>query len=460
MYSRGHRAIYDAWLQAGNPGWGYDDVMPFFKMSEDNKDYKSSEMHGTRGPIPVQKPTDVLPITQTLMEAGRELGYATVDMSHPESMGFSIAQAMISSAKTRVTTVTAYLRPHLRSRGGNLRVKINAHATRLLVNATDRSVYGVEYVEGNGGGNGTAVKRLLARKEVILTAGVIGSAHLLMVSGIGPAEDLRPLGVPVVQDLRVGRNLQHHVASKLSFRLNATNDRVLSYETIGQYLKLRTGPLSTTGGLQTSALLRSDQVGPADPPDVQLFFDGYAANCAHTQTAYGCGASPSTVTMNVRPVNIMPRSRGTIRLASADPAVRPRIDPNYLAVDADVETLVWALRLARDIVGTRALRALGATLDETPAEHCTRHPFATDPYWRCLVRYHTRGENHHAGTCKMGPATDPDAVVDPELRVHGVKGVRVADASIMPLQPNANPIAPIIMIAEKAARFVKDAWDH
>lgn len=453
MYSRGHWSIYDRWRKDGNPGWGYDEVLPFFKMSENNRDYSTS-VHGTRGPIPVQKPTDVLPIARTLIEAGKELGYAQVDMSEPDPVGFSLAQLMISGAKTRVTTATAYLRPHLRSRG-NLRVKVNCHATRLLVNADTRTVYGVEYVDGTN-----STRRLVARKEVILSAGVIGSPHLLMVSGIGPAEDLRPLGIPVVQDLRVGRNLQHHVASRLGFRLNVTNDRPLSYEALGQYLKHRGGPLSTTGGLQVSAFLRSDRAGPSDPADVQLFFDGYSPNCAYAQPAFGCTAPAELVKMNVRPVNLMPLSRGTIRLASADPMVRPRIDPNYLAVDADVEPLVWALKLAHRLIHTRALQKLGATMDTTPAEHCKQHAFATDPYWRCLVRYHTRGENHHAGTCKMGPATDPAAVVDPQLRVHNVNGVRVVDASVIPLQPNSNPIAPIVMIAEKAAQFIKNTWNR
>ncbi|CAI6360331.1 unnamed protein product [Macrosiphum euphorbiae] len=452
MYSRGHRDVYDEWLRDGNVGWGYDDVLPFFKMSENNRDY-NTEIHGTRGPMPVQKPTEILPIARTLMEAARELGYSEMDMSEPDPMGFSIAQLMINSAKVRVTTPTAYLRPYLRSRG-HLRVKINRHVTKLLVAADRRSVHGVEYVDSSN-----RTRRLMARKEVILCAGVIGSAHLLMLSGIGPAEDLRPLGVPVVQDLRVGHNLQHHVASRLGFQLNVTHDRMLTYEAIGQYMKQRSGPLSTTGGLQVSAFLRSALAGPKDPADVQLFFDGFSPNCAYSQPVYGgCKATADLVRMNVRPVNVRPRSRGTIRLASADPFVRPRIDPNYLATEEDADVLVWGLRLANDLVHTKALQQLGAIVDRSPIDHCNKHTFATDSYWRCLVRYHTRGENHHAGTCKMGPASDPTAVVDPELRVHRVRGLRVADASVFPTQPNCNPIAPVIMVAEKAAKFIKNTW--
>lgn len=459
MYSRGHRAIYDSWSKNGNVGWSYEDVLPFFKMSENNKDYgtgRGSQYHGTSGPIPVRKPAEVLPITRTLIEAGAELGYPMIDMNVPEPIGFSVAQLMLSNANTRVTMPTAYLRPHLRSRE-NLRVKLNRHATRLLVDPEKKSVYGVEYVDA-----ANVTRKLLARKEVVLSAGVIGSPHLLMLSGIGPEEDLGPLGVPIVQNLRVGHNLQHHVAAKINFQLNVTNDRLLSFKSVSQYLKSRMGSMSTTGALQTSAFLRSDQAGPKDPADIQLFFDGFAANCANTQFSYNCmknrAANGGPVTLSVRPVNIRPRSRGTIKLTSADPFVRPKINPNYLSVDSDVQPLMWGLKFVCSLARTNAFQRLGATVDTTRAEFCQRHEFDTDPYWRCLIRYHTRGENHHAGTCKMGPASDPDAVVDPELRVYNVSGVRVADASIIPLQPNCNPIGPIVMVAEKAAHLIKNSW--
>lgn len=456
MYSRGNRDIYDAWSRNGNPGWGYDDVLPFFKLSENNKDYNTGNelhIHGTNGPVPVQKPTEVLWITKALINAGKELGYQQIDMSEPKPLGFSIAQLMMTSMNTRVTMATAYLRPHLRSRK-NLRVKINRHVTKLLVNIITKRVYGVEYVD-----NKNNTRRLLARKEVILSAGVIGSAHLLMLSGIGPEEHLKPLGIPVIENLRVGYNLQHHVASKLSFQMNVTQDRFLSFGTLQQYLKQRTGTLATTGALQTSAFLRSDQAAPEDPADIQLFFDGYAPNCAYVQPLYGCTKSAQPVKMNVRPVNIRPRSRGMIRLVSADPFVRPKIDPNYFSVPSDADVLVWGLKLAQNLVNTQELQKFGATVDTELAKYCTKHVFATDAYWRCLIKYHTKGENHHAGTCKMGPVSDPNAVVDPELRVHRIKGLRVADASIFPIQPNCNPIAPAVMVAEKAAKFIKDTWN-
>lgn len=455
MYSRGHRAIYDSWLKDGNVGWGYDDVLPFFKIAENNKDYNTDlylKYHGTHGPIPVQKPTDILPITRTLVEAGKELGYPQIDMCEPEPFGFSIAQTMMTSSKTRVTMPTAYLRPYLKSRN-NLKVKINSHVTRLLVNAEKKTVYGVEYID-----NMNITRKLLARKEVILSAGVIGSPQILMLSGIGPEEDLEQLDIPVVQNLRVGHNLQHHVGTKLSFQLNVTNDRLLSYESIVQYLKYRTGPLSTTGGLQTSAFLRSDQVNPRDPADVQLFFDGFAPNCVNVQSVYGCQKAERLIQMSIRPINIRPRSRGTIKLVSSDPFVRPKINPNYLTIDSDAAVLVWGLKFASNLLRSNAMQRLGATMDTNLVEFCQRHPFASDAYWKCLIKYYTRGENHHAGTCKMGPASDPSAVVDPELRVHNVKGIRVADASILPLQPNCNPIAPVVMVAEKAAHFIKETW--
>lgn len=455
MYSRGHRDVYDSWLRDGNIGWGYDDVLPYFKKSENNKDYNSGQslkIHGTNGPIIVQKPTEILPITKSLIEAGKELGYQSIDMSEPDPYGFSIAQVMINNMKSRMTMPTAFLRPHINSRS-NLKVKINSHVTRLLVDAEKKTVYGVEYVDKM---NNT--KKLLARKEVILSAGVIGSPHILMLSGIGPEEDLAPLGIPIVQNLRVGHNLQHHVASKLSFQLNVTHNRLLTFEALGQYLKHRTGPLATTGGLQTSAFLKSDQIGPNEPADVQLFFDGFSPSCEYSQPRTGCSKPNYLVKMNVRPVNIRPKSKGTIKLVSSDPFVRPLINPNYLSVESDENVLVWGLKLAIDVFNTKSLQKYEPKVDSTVVEHCKSYAFATKPYWRCLVKYYTRGENHHAGTCKMGPASDPNAVVDSELKVHNVKGVRVVDASIMPLQPNSNPIAPIVMVAEKASQYIKNSW--
>lgn len=462
MYSRGDRDIYDVWFKNGNPGWSYDDLLPFFKMSESNNDYNTGEnlkIHGAHGPIAVRKPVEILPISKTLIEMARELGYPIIDMSHPKPMGFSIAQVMFSSANTRVTVSEAYLRPYLQTRD-NLRVIINSYVTRLLVNAEDKSVYGVEYMDITK----NVTKRMVARKEVILCAGVIGSAHILMLSGIGPAEVLEPLGIPMIQNLRVGYNLQHHVGSKLTIRLNVTQDRLLSFQSITQYLSSRTGPLSTTGALQTSAFLRSNQVGPNDPSDMQFFFDGFAPNCKYSWPFYnrdclGLGSHQPLAELDVRPVNIMPKSRGTIKLISRDPFVRPQIDPCYLSVDTDIAVLLWGLKLAYSMVNTTAMQRLGAVVDSTPVELCREYTFATDEYWTCLVRKYTKGENHHAGTCKMGPASDPTAVVDPHLRVHNVKGVRVADASVIPLQPNSNPIASIVMIGEKVAQLIKDTWN-
>lgn len=449
--------MYDGWARAGNTGWSYEDVLPFFKMSEDNKNHNNKpalRMHGFSGPIPVQRPAELLPMSKALIEAGRELGYASIDMSDPELVGFSTAQLMMDDRRQRVTTAAAYLRPHLAARSRNLHVLINSHVTRLLVDARAKTVRGVEYVDALN-----RTRRLRARKEVVLSAGVIGSPHALMLSGVGPAEDLEPLGVPVVQNLRVGHNLQHHVATAVTLHLtNITHDRQLTYDSVTQYLRHRMGPLSVTGCLQTSAFLRSDAAGSSGPADVQLFFDGFSANCESSHIEYGCAKRAETTRVTVRPVNLRPRSRGTMRLVSADPFVRLAIDPGYLTVAEDVEPLLWALRLIGRLTDTAALRRLGARVDTTPAELCEGHKFGTDSYWRCVIRYYTRGENHHAGTCKMGPATDPTAVVGPDLRVHGLRGIRVADASVLPEQPNCNPIAPIVMVAEKAAWFIKDTW--
>ncbi|XP_050443712.1 glucose dehydrogenase [FAD, quinone]-like isoform X2 [Adelges cooleyi] len=458
MYSRGNRHIYDSWLKDGNNNWGYDDVLPVFKMSENNRDYNSGKslyLHGTKGPIPVSRPVEVLPITRIILDAGKELGYRQIDMSEPEPLGFSLAQIMKNDMEIRETVPTAYIRPHLNR--SNLKVKINRYVTKLLVNPDKKTVYGVEYVDTN---NNNRTYKLIAKKEVILSGGIIGSTQLLLLSGIGPEEDLKRLGIPLVQNLSVGRNLQHHVSIKVKFQLNVTNHRVLSYQSVFQYSSNNTGPLSTTGALQASAFLKSDQRNASEPADIQLFFDGFSTGCSNAQTHIGCTRpNEQPTTLGIRAVNTLPRSRGTIKLNSPDPFDRPIIDPNYLSEDTDIRVLLWGINRIKELANTKALQRYGAKLlDRTPVKECRHCVFDTEPYWRCYIKYYTSGENHQAGTSKMGPASDPEAVVDDQLRVHNVKGIRVVDASIMPLQPNCNPIAPIVMIAEKAAIYIKNFW--
>ncbi|XP_050443713.1 glucose dehydrogenase [FAD, quinone]-like isoform X3 [Adelges cooleyi] len=455
MYSRGNRHIYDSWLQSGNPNWGYDDVLPVFKMSEDNRNYNSGEhlkLHGTEGPIPVMLPREVLPITKSIIEAGKQLGYRQIDMSEPEPFGFSLAQAMTNDIEIRETVPSSYIRPHLNR--NNLKVKINRYVTKLLVNPDKKTVYGVEYVDTNY----NKTYKLIAKKEVILSGGIIGSTQLLLMSGIGPEEDLKRLGIPLVQNLRVGHNLQHHVAIKLDFQLNVTHSKVLSYESVFRYLKNKSGSLSTTGALQASAFLKSDQINANQPADVQLFFDGFVPKCENAQPRFGCQKPHHLAKLAIRAVNLRPHSRGTIKLNSPDPFDRPIIDPNYLTVNTDSEVLLWGIKRIKELANTKALQRYGAKLNSTPVRECRHLTFDTDPYWRCYIKFYSTGENHHAGTSKMGPASDPDAVVDDQLRVHNVKGIRVVDASIMPLQPNCNPIAPTVMIAEKAAIYIKNFW--
>ncbi|XP_050526375.1 glucose dehydrogenase [FAD, quinone]-like [Daktulosphaira vitifoliae] len=453
MYSRGHRQIYDNWLKAGNRKWGFEDVLPFFMMSENNLNFRQDKYlkyHGQNGPLPVMHPTFMNPVTEIILEAGEELGYSRIDMSDPEAFGFSFAQIMMKN-NTRVTIPTAFLRPHLNRK--NLKIKINRFVTKLLINPVNKTVYGVEYIDKTN-----KTHKLIAKKEVILSAGVIGSPHLLMLSGIGPKYDLEYLGIPVVENLKVGYHLQHHVSVALNIKMNMTNNLLFTYESIIEYLNHRTGPISQTGALQASAFLRSDQSNANQPPDIQLFFDGYSPNCENAQVHYGCSKPIGIENFDIRVVNILPRSTGSIKLVSSNPFVRPLINPNYLAFDTDFKVLLSGIKLIKKIINTEAMQKLGAKLDETPVKECMNFNFDTEEYWRCYIKYYTSGENHHSGTCKMGPPSDCNAVVDDELRIHKIKGIRVADASIKPIQPNCNPIAPTIMIAERAAHFIKNTW--
>lgn len=458
MYSRGHSAIYDQW---NVKGWFYKEIEKYFIKSENNYDY-TSKIHGKRGPISVRKPTEILKIAKDIIAAAKELEYPEIDMSDPaQPSGISLAQIMMNSKNLRVSTPTAYLRP-VQSRS-NLKVKINSHVTKLLINTNDPNkpkVEGVEYLDKANNN-----KILKAKKEVILSAGVIGSPHILMLSGIGPKEDLEKLNIKTVKNLMVGHNLQHHVASMLTFKLNVTNNRFLSHESLANYIKTRKGPLSTTGCLQTSGFFRSNKTAEMStrPADIQLFFDGFSLKidgnqCKNILANQRCNTKSNDFEIiDIRPVNILPKSRGTIKLVSKDPSVRPKIDPKYLSVRSDIDVLIEGIKLAQELMNTKPFEKLGATLVTPKHKRCTpKYKYGTDKYWGCFVKYTTLGENHHAGTCKMGPAEKSDTVVDPTLKVIGVDGVRVVDASVIPLQPNCNPIAPIIMIAEKAADLIKE----
>lgn len=450
MYMRGSRKDYDDWARLGNIGWSYQDVLPYFIRSEDNLQANTMDYgyHGVGGPLTVTQFPYHPPLSYAILEAGKELGYSSVDLNGRTHTGFAIAQTT-SRNGSRLSTARAFLRPARNRR--NLHVMLNSTATRILFDNNKRAV-GVEFVHDG------KIHRVSVAKEVVVSGGAVNSPQILLNSGIGPREELSAVGVPVVHDLPgVGKNLHNHVAYTLAFTINDTDTTPLNWATAMEYLLFRDGLMSGTGISEVTAMVNTKYANAQeDHPDVQLIFGGYLADCAETGMVGEMKGANRTI--YIIPTYLHPKSRGYLRLRNNDPLSKPMIYPKYLSNPDDVAGLVEAIKFGIKLSQTQALSRYGFQLDRTPVKNCEHLKFGCDAYWECAVKHDTAPENHQAGSCKMGPPDDPLAVVDNQLRVRGVRGVRVADTSIMPRVVSGNTNAPAIMIGERVADFIKRTW--
>jgi choline dehydrogenase len=407
VYLRGHRNDFDGWAAGGATGWDYEGLLPYFKKME-TVEGGDPEYRGTSGPMRPKIAEDPNPLSEVFLDATKELGYPTTDdFNGAVQEGAGWHELTIADGK-RQSTAVAYLHPAIDR--PNLTVHTYAHARRLTFDG--KRCTGVEYERAG------SVETATAKGEVIVSAGAINSPQLLLLSGIGPAEHLSEIGVDVVHELPgVGENLHDHPLLGLVF------------EAEGEIAP------GTANLAETSMLWRSDP--SLVSPDMQFMFIHVPFHPPHFQ------APPNSYTFGIATI---PDSRGWVRLASADPVAAPLIHPNYLGEDSDVQRLLLGIEKARELNAASAFSEWG-TREVLAGEHVQDEAGLRDFVSRGTGTYY-----HPVGTCRVG--TDDEAVVDPELRVHGIDGLRVADASVMPTIVCVNTNAASIMIGERAADMI------
>lgn len=458
MYMRGHPWDYDRWEAEGLAGWGWRHVLPYFKKSEDNRElgqgHVEDEYHSAGGYLTVQRFPDQPPLAWDILAAGAELGYrSNVDLNGGNRTGFTVAQANVRDGR-RLSLSRAFLHP-AKDRP-NLRVITNAMVVRVSMDG-DRARGVVFHRDG-------ALHKLRVRKEVILAAGAVQSPHLLLLSGVGPRRQLQEAGVRVVADCPgVGQNLQNHISFSVDFSLSSDTpgSNRLDMPTFEQFLSNGTGAMASTGLSQVTAFVHSrySQGRGRDLADLQVFFEGALANCSITglpgEPSHNGGPTP----FRMIPVVLRPLSRGEVRLQSRDPTAPPKLIANYLKDQEDVDLLIDGVRFVQRLANTSVLQELGVqlVLPATPGG-CSDLVPDSDAFWECLIRHRTNPENHQCGSARMGPDGDPGAVLTPRLQVRGVRGLRVADAAAIPHVVSANLNAAVVMVAERAADFIKEDY--
>jgi choline dehydrogenase len=444
IYNRGQRLDFDGWAQRGNQGWGYRDVLPYFRRTEqriaDEAGSADATFRGNEGNLPITDLDWRDPLCEAFIEGAVEQGIPrNHDYNGAQQRGVSYVQRIIKNGR-RVSAARGYLHPAMKR--PNLTVRTGVQATSIVLEG--KKVLGVRYRKGGRGGAETEVR---ARREVILCGGAVNSPQLLQVSGIGPAALLQSLGIPVQHALAgVGENLRDHYAPRFVARVKdagTINEKSRGLRLAGEVLKYavaRKGILALNPTL-IYVFWKSDE--RVDNYDLQLTF---------TPASYKEGVQ-STLDdfpgMTIASWQQRPDSIGYVRSKSADPFVPPIIQPNYLTAESDRQVLLAGMKLARRLLGSRPLSKYYDREEFPGAEKQSDEELLTAAKQRGTTTFHLMG------TCRMAPDSDPTAVLDDQLRVRGLENLRVVDASIMPTMPSANLNASVLMIAEKAADMIR-----
>ncbi|XP_014252418.1 glucose dehydrogenase [FAD, quinone]-like isoform X2 [Cimex lectularius] len=475
-YLRGCRRDYDDMVSDGNPGWSYPDVLPYFKKIEDMTDPETRAdplfdlYHSVGGPITLTRVNDSVHMKRAIemiQSAAFELGFAVnYDFDGIPREGFISPNYATLYEGERINTAKAYLNPVKKRR--NLRIIKNAQVGKILICPISKRAHGVEFFYKNE----RKARVAHASREVIVSAGVVGSPKLLMLSGIGPEEELKRLGIPVIEDLDVGMNLH----DRLMFPgIPITIDPAFPERTFLEildetyaYLTRRSGLFASTRIAGTVGYVNTDD---EDEPDIMLHFihgplrDSEAI--LHYFRAIGVAEylysqiermNNAKEILMVVPILLRPKSRGRIMLESIAPDDYPSSHAHYLKHPQDVRNLIGGIRFVEKLAETDSFKKYGAYIGHLRYEMCDSLEPGSEEYWKCALRQIASTNHDQGGTCKMGPATDCSAVVDPLLRVYGIKGLRVADMSVMPRPMGGGSLAAATLIGEMASDFIKEKW--
>jgi choline dehydrogenase len=435
VYFRGHPTDFDEWAAAGNPGWSYREVLPYFLRSENNESYPHSVYHGRGGPMNVKHIKRPNPMTPAFLAAMQAMGFQrNDDLNGANSEGYGARQGTILNGR-RVSTASAYLRPA--SGRSNLKILTDTRASSVVIESG--RAMGIDLLRSG------STQRLGARREVIVTCGAILSPQLLMLSGIGDQEHLRTAGITVRHHLPgVGANYHDHLAVAVLMEMRNTQSYGISWRAaprgvmnLLEYALLRTGPLASNV-FEATGFVRT--LPDLSRPDVQIVFQAARRNSNAFPFPLGHGFAISIVGLH-------PKSRGRVRLASNDPRAAPLVDPQLLSHPDDAATLLRGLKLGRDVARAPSFARYRA-VEVQPGPQAADDPGLLDYIRRAAATVH-----HCCGSCRMGP--DSNSVVDEQLRVHGIEALRVADASVFPSVVGGNTNAAVVMIAEKAADMIR-----
>ncbi|KAJ8985231.1 hypothetical protein NQ317_018260 [Molorchus minor] len=495
------------WAAMGNPGWSYEEVLPYFLKSEDaHLEKEDPGFHHQGGYLSVSDVPVRTPAVHAFVQSAQEAGYRHLDYNGQEQLGVSYVQSTTKNGR-RHSAEKAFLRP-IRGRK-NLKILTNARAARILIRPGSDEAYGVKYARNK------RYHTAVATKEVIVCAGGLNSPQLLMLSGIGPKEHLEELGIPVIKDLPVGQKMYDHATFPgIIFQLNESivfdqEKSVMDVNEYVQFFKYGRGTFASIGGVEALAYIKTEVSDDMDAmyPDMELIFIGgglstdkglaYRRIFNVPQETYDKIWKPleDKYVYQILPMLVHPKSYGYIRLKSKNPFHWPKFYANFFSDpdNLDVSAFISAIREIQRINSKPSLQRYGAALVETPIpgkdtpilvayippptiifemrskggkvrqvttliHGCEEMPFDSDPYWECALRTLTATLYHQVATCKMGPEDDKEAVVNANLQVRGIKNLRVADTSVIPLPVTAHTAAPAYMVGEKAADLIRKTW--